>query len=185
MKIEELVIQLSKDPFNPLLNYQCAQAYDLVGQTASAVSFYLRTAEYGYQSNPDYAYESLLKTSLCFEDQNDRQHTVSNCILQAITLLPEREEAYFLMARFHERLSNWQECYTWATMGLKYSTDIKNNLLDYPGKVGLLFEVAVSGWWIGRAEESVTIFKELLTKEVPDNYRRSIEDNLRRTGASI
>jgi hypothetical protein len=185
MRIEELVVQLSKDPFNPLLNYRCAQAYDLVGQTASAVSFYLRTAEYGYQSNPDYAYESLLKTSLCFEDQNDRQHTVSNCILQAITLLPEREEAYFLMARFHERSGNWQECYTWAIMGLKYSTDTKNDLLDYPGKVGLLFEVAVAGWWIGRAEESVIIFKELLTKEVPDNYRRSIEDNLRRTGASI
>ena len=185
MKIEGLVVRLSKDPFNPLLNFQCAQEYDRLGQTASAVSFYLRTAEYGYKTNPDYAYEALLRTSICFEDQNDRQHTVSNCILQALTVLPEREEAYFLMSRFHDRSGNWQECYTWARMGLRYSTNIKNELLDYPVGVGLLFEVAVSGWWVGRAEESTSIFKDLLTKDIPENYRNAIVDNLRRTGASI
>jgi hypothetical protein len=185
MNIEELVVRLSKDPFNPLFNFQCAKEYDRLGQTASAVSFYLRTAEYGHKSNPDYAYESLLRTSICFENQNDRLHTVSNCILQALTILPKREEAYFLMSRFHERSGNWQECYTWARMGLHYSTNTANDFLDYPGGLGLLFETAVAGWWVGRAEESTSIFKELLAKDIPDNYRSSIIDNLRRTDASV
>ena len=44
MKIEELVVQLSKDPFNPELNFECAVEYERINQTASAVSFYLRTA---------------------------------------------------------------------------------------------------------------------------------------------
>lgn len=185
MRIEELVVRLSNDPFNPVLNFQCAREYDRLGQSASAVSFYLRTAEYGYESNPEYAYESLLRTSICFEDQNDRLHTVSNCILQAITILPAREEAYFLMSRFHERAGNWQECYTWAKMGLQFSTNIKNDFLDYPGGVGLIFEMAVAGWWIGRARESSELFKDLLTKDIPANYKAAIEANLRRTDASI
>jgi hypothetical protein len=47
MKIEELVVGLSHDPFNPDLNFAVAVEYEKQNQTASAVSFYLRTAEYG------------------------------------------------------------------------------------------------------------------------------------------
>ena len=47
MKIEELVVALSSDPFNPDLNYQVAQEYDRLNQHAYAVSFYLRVSEYG------------------------------------------------------------------------------------------------------------------------------------------
>ena len=183
MGIEALVVKLSSDPFNPELNFDCAKEYDSRGQTASAVSFYLRTAEYGLNSHVDLVYESLLRMSICFEDQNDRVHSVSNCILQAITVDPSREEGYFLMARFYERQGNWQECYTWASMGMNVASlisDKPNSLLDYPGVLGLQYEMAVSGWWIGRREESIELFELLLMRPLPDNYRSSIEDNLKR-----
>jgi len=182
MGIEELVVALSNDPFNPELNFACAKRYDSLLQSASAVSFYLRTAEYGFLTHPSLAYESLLRMSICFESQNDRIHSVSNCILQALTVDKTRPEAYFLMSRFYERQSNWQECYTWASLGLDLVPDAPNPLLDYPGSIGLIFEMAVAGWWIGRAEESKALFKVLLDSDLPDDYRASVIENLKRVG---
>jgi len=40
MKIEDLVVELSKDPFNPVLNFDVAVEYEKQNQTASAVTFY-------------------------------------------------------------------------------------------------------------------------------------------------
>jgi len=177
--IENLVVELSKDPFNPIKNFDVAVEYEKHNQTASAVSFYLRTAEYGINTTPEYVYTSLLKLAKCFDDQNDRNHTVSNSLLQAIAYLPERPEGYFLLARFHEKLGNWQECYTFASVGLSLKFDnplpADTDFNDYC----LLFEIAVSGWWLGRKEESVTIFTRLLDDyELTDEYRTAIHNNL-------
>ena len=59
--IEELVKSAAHDMYNPALNFEIAKKYDELSQTASAVSFYLRTAEYGYESHPLLAYSALLR----------------------------------------------------------------------------------------------------------------------------
>lgn len=188
MKINEIIERLSKDPFSPEINFEAALEYEATGQSASAVSFFLRAAEYGYDTHKSIVYNSLLKVANCFENQNDRKHTVSNCILQAIAYLPERQEGYFLLSRFYERNGDWQECYTFAEVGLSKRAPIPLNLpadIDYPGRIGLIYEKAISGWWLGRAKESENLFKDLLCQTIPNAYRSSIEDNLRRIGASI
>jgi hypothetical protein len=41
------------------------------------------------------------------------------------------------------------------------------------------FEEAVAGWWLGRKDESIDIFNELLMLEnLSDEYRKAIEANL-------
>jgi len=178
--IETLITDLSRDPFNPELNFEIAQEYERIGQTASAISFYLRTAEYGYESRPSYAYASLLKASICFESQQNRQATVENLIYKAIAYLPYRQEAYFFLSRFYERSAKWQESYTWACAGLHL-----NKMPELPADLGfndycLQFEKAVSAWWVGRKDESVEIFTDLLTKDLSPEYRTAIEGNLAR-----
>ena len=42
--LDELIYALSKDPFDPELNFEVAVEYEKADQIASAVSFYLRTA---------------------------------------------------------------------------------------------------------------------------------------------
>jgi hypothetical protein len=181
MEIEELVIELSKDPFNPELNFKCAVKYEALNQTASAVSFYLRAAEYGVNTHPTIVYTSLLKMAHCFANQNDRVNTVSNCILQAVAHMPERPEAYFLMAQFYERQGAWQECYTWAEMGLSVPEwSALPADVGYHGEYVLEFEKAVSAWWIGRKEESTSLFTKLKTQELAYEYKKSVEDNLER-----
>jgi hypothetical protein len=94
---------------------------------------------------------------------------VSNALLQAVACAPNRAEGYFLLSEFHERQKNWQECYTFAAIGLGLEPD------DYR----LQFEKAVSGWWVGRAAESKLLFVALLErKDLAPEYRKAIESNL-------
>ena len=187
MKIEDLVVELSKDPFNPVLNFDVAVEYEKQNQTASAVSFYLRTAEYGIESHPTLVYASLLKVAHCFDDQNDRQATVSNCLLQAVAYLPYRPEGYFLLAQFHERLGQWQECYTWACIGLHHQLNSPLPVhVGYEGQYVLQFEKAVSAWWIGRKNESIEIFNKLDAMYLEPGYRQAVKNNIERiANASI
>ena len=188
MTIEDLVVELSKDPFNPELNFKCAVEYERINQTASAVSFYLRTAEYGVDKwVPQYVYASLLRMAACFEDQHDRQHSVSNTIMQAISFYPERPEAYFLMARFYEKAGNWQECYMQATLGTQYAELRRNSPLPvdvgYPGAYGLSFEKAVAAHWLGKRDESLEILLDLYKRDdMQPIYKKAVYDNLVRLG---
>ena len=180
MKIEELVVLLSKDPFNANLNFDCAVEYERLNQTASAVSFYLRTAEYG---SGVLAYNSLLKVARCFEDQNDRINTVSNCILQALAYDQSYPDAWFMLSQFHERQGNWQECYTFAEIGLsKVWAPMLPANVGYLGKYCLEFEKAVSAWWIGRLEESQSILIQLSKEDIADEYKTAVKSNMERVG---
>lgn len=184
MEIETLVIDLSKDPFNPKLNFEVALEYERLNQTASAVSFFLRAAEYG-ESDPEsnlIVYISLIKIAKCLEDQMDRGKSVSNALLQAVAFDSSRPEAYFLLSQYYERKQEWQECYTWAEMGIGWAWEDPLPVdVGYYGRYCLVFEKAVSSWWIGRSEESVALFKELeATDGLNEQYRRSVVDNLSR-----
>lgn len=186
MNIESLIVDLSRDPFNPLLNFRVAVQYQHDNQTASAVSFYLRTIEYGYQTHPSHVYASLLKLAHCFEDQKDRTYTVTNAILQAMAYRPDRPEAYFLYSRFHERAQSWQECYTFATLGLSALDDSPLPVnVDYHGRFCLEFEKAVSAYWIGRKDESIAIFTKLHGSDLPADYRQSVSANLERLNVTV
>jgi tetratricopeptide (TPR) repeat protein len=181
-RINSLIVSLSNDPFNPVLSLNIAIEYENIGQTASAVSFYLRTAEYGYYSHPEYVYASLLKSAHCFSSQKHRENTVVNLYLKAIAYLPSRPEAWFLLARWYERNQKWQESYTTAEVGISLAQMKFGNLpvwVDYPGEYGLRFEKAVSGWWVGRKDESIELLKELLKEDIHHIYRIAIHNNLK------
>ena len=179
--IESLVVEVSTDSLNPVLNFNAAVEYEKLNQTASAVGFYLRAVEYGYETDPLVAYTSLLRISICMDGQKDRNWTVSNTILQAITFLPGRPEAYFLMSKFYEQAAQWQESYTFAQLGLLYSEQAMLELpvdVSYIGTNGLLFQKAVAGWWIGRKDESAELLRYLTTVPLPEVYKNAVLNNL-------
>jgi hypothetical protein len=186
--IEQLVVDASSDPLNPKKNFDIALEYEKLGQTASAVGFYLRAAEYGYKTDSLITYTSLLKISVCIEGQKDRKNTVSNVILQAMAYLPERPEAYFLLSKFYEKDAGWQEAYTYASLG---ASTLKNSLVKLPAVVGeyhgeyaLEFQVAISSWWIGRRDESLYLLDKLKNREdLSYIYQVAVDTNLEKLGA--
>ena len=198
MEIEDLIIELSRKPFNPDLNFKVAVKYEEMNQTASAVSFYLRTAEYGYDQTPLIVYASLCKLAHCFEHQKDRAWTVSNCLLQAVQYLPNRPEAYFLLSRFYEKAQQWQEAYTYAELGLtKDDGRGFHNSADhdyfpslpvdvgYKGRYSLEFQKAISSYWVGRPKESQELLLKLAQMDLPVEYQKTIEENLGRLSAVL
>lgn len=186
MSIEDKIVELSEDPFNPQLNFEAAVIYEKMNQSASAASFYLRTVEYGYDKTPSLVYASLCKLAQCFESQKDRVYTVSNCLLQAVQYLPYRPEGYFLLSRFYEKAQQWQESYTWSEMGLRQSTVPALPVdVGYYGQFCLTFQKAVAAYWVGRKDESKELFSKLAQIELPPEYRKSVEDNLGRLNALV
>ena len=149
-------------PNSPELNFYIGCYYDNIGQTASAVSFYLRAAE--RTSEDLLAYECMLRCSMCFERQGCRNNSVIGMMQHAVALMPNRPEGYFFLSRFYERTEKWFDSYLISSIGFKVAkqeiTPLRTKT-DYPGFYGILFEKAVSGWWCGLAQESKDIFFDL------------------------
>jgi hypothetical protein len=52
--------------------------------------------------------------------------------------------------------------------------------VGYEGQYVLLFEKAVSAWWIGRKDESVEIFGKLDGMYLEPGYRQAVKNNIER-----
>lgn len=183
-KVNDTILDLSTDSFDPEKNFACAVEYEKLNQTSSAAFFYLRAAEWGHKTHPLIAYTALLKMAQCYGRQVNRENTVASSLLHAVTLLPQRPEGHFLLARYYERNKKWQETYTQASIGLMTAINTYNDPLpqwvEYDGFYCLLFEKAVAGWWLGQKEESKKIFEDLLANyKIAPEYKTAIENNLK------
>jgi len=177
-EIKDLVSLLSVTPFDSELNFKIAQEYESLGQNASAISFYLRAAEYG--SDKDLVYCSLLKVGICLQYQGERDWNVSNSFLQAVQHCPDRPEAYYLLSKFYERTGSWQECHTITEIGIYFSErnlDYVSAEVEYKGKSYLEFQKAISAWWIDRRKESESLFLKLLLDDTLDEIHKTVVTN--------
>jgi len=172
------------DPEKSINNLNLANYYYDIGQTASAVSYYLRTAE---RTEEDLLkYECLIRASMCFDSQGCRGFTVKGLLQHAITILPKRPEAYYLLSRFYEReqkVESWKECYLISSIGhsiCDYNSPPLSIPVDYPGDYGIIFEKAVSSWWCGLCEESRDLFRYIRDNyDLDENHKKAVENNLK------
>lgn len=183
--MRELLNYIS-DPENAEYNFLLGNWYEDQGHTAAAAGFYVRTTEYSVSDL--FIYEALLRLANCFTRQGCRTYTTKGVLLRAVSLMPDRPEAYFLLSRLYEAEKDWQESYTFAIMGQKLNEDqpkLRTNV-DYPGKYALVFEQAVSAWWIGLFEESLHLFRQL--KKDPTMlpvHIMAVQSNLQRLEGTI
>lgn len=143
-------------------NYQVALEYEALGQTAAAISFFLRASE--RTSDDLLAYECLLKVALMFRDQGNRDYTVQGILKNAIAFQPTRPEAYYLLARELEYKKDFLTSYMYACQGLAAAATTKTKLrsdVHYKGEHLLIFQRAVAAWWAGRPQESRKLFQDL------------------------
>lgn len=180
--LDILLSNFIADPENPDNNFKLGLHYDLIGQTASAVSYYLRTAE---RTEFDIIkYQSLLRAAICFDLQGCRNFTVKGLLQHSLSILPNRPEAYFLLSRFYEKEKNYHDCYLIASLGEKVAKKSPEPLsvnVDYPGFYGILFEKAVSSWWCGLCDESRKLFEDLNNNyELNDIHKEAVKNNLKR-----
>lgn len=189
-EIEELLKRYILLPNDPETNFDLAIYYDDLGHTASALSYYLRTAE---RTTDDFLrYECLLLGASCFERQGTRKFTMKGMLQQAVATLPKRPEGYYLLSRFHENnVANegrWLDSYMIASQGLVVC-DFDDLVplrteVAYPGKYGLLVQKAVVAWNCGLCDESKNIFLDLYANYDMDEYFTTlVRANLNNMGA--
>ena len=186
-EFEELLKSYALDTENPEHNFNLGLWYEKEGHNSAALSYFLRCAERTEDNN--LSYEALIHGSNCYDRQGTRDLTAKGILQQALMVLPNRPEAYFLLSRFSERRQYWQDCYIYANNGLAYADfdlePLKTDV-EYPGKYGLLFEKAISSWWWGKSEESRSIFQQLLDdKNLNEHDHKVIRDHLRDIGVKI
>lgn len=181
--LDSLLVDFINNPADCQNNFKLALYYHGIGQCATAVSYYIRTAE--RTDNKLLQYECLVRASMCFESQGTRRFSVKGMLQHAVALLPNRPEAYFLLSRLHSNESgdgNWFDSYTMASIGLAVTTDDVEPLLtkvDYPGRYALQFQQAHAAWWCGLCDESRNLFIELYNNpQVDPVFKQSIKQNL-------
>jgi len=183
--LEQLIIDYVNDSENPIKNYNLAREYHKIGQTAAAISYYLRASERTDDDN--LSYDCLVLIGMCFDRQGNRNYTVKSMYNAAITLIPSRPEAYYHLARKLEWEKLYFESYTNVEIALKMTTvDSSDETLEYPGKWAMLFQKAVAAWWRGRGMEARKIFQVLLNEywsEIDEQHKSSIEQNIVRLGS--
>jgi tetratricopeptide (TPR) repeat protein len=185
--LKSQLIAYAQNPEYAEYNYNLAITYDSLGQTAAAISFFLRAAE--RTVNKNLSYECLLRIGLCFERQGNRNNTVRGAYEHAVCLLPKRPEAYFLLSRFYERTSDHVHGYMFAQLGLEFADDNQvplKSCVEYPGKYGFIFEKMVCAWWWGKPRECrdlLQILKNEYGNVMDEGHRNATQSNLTRLGA--
>ena len=181
-----LLNQFAKDPENVEHNYNLAIAYEGIGQWASAISYFLRTAE--RTDNKNLAYECMLKIGLGFERQGRRGNSARGAFKHALMILPKRPEAYFLVSRYYERIGDHVTGYMMAQLGLENSDQNQVPLrswVEYPGYYGLVFQKMVCSWWWGKPDECRELLQELKNKyawQMDKVHYDATQNNLIRLG---
>jgi tetratricopeptide (TPR) repeat protein len=154
--------------------------YETIGQTAAAVSFYLRTCEFG--NDLDLHYESLLRISICFGKQGERRWIQKGFIQRAISLSPKRPEAYYLMSELYYLNGEYQESYTASIMGQVNGTEHKEtrSYINYPGPLGLKLCRANAGFKIGLFDEVRELYWDLkYNKLSTPSFLELVEETLK------
>ncbi len=177
--MEKLLLDFINDPYNDINNFELGYSYEMIGQTASALSYYLRCAE--FTKNDDLAYECLLRMSLCLSKQGNRETMEITCIQHALSLLPERPEANYLMSLYYSYREKWLESYMFACNGLSNDKKYNSFRKEFPyfDKYQLKFQKAYSGYHKGKIKEAYIIYSELINdKKVNKEYEKLIKSNI-------
>lgn len=183
-KLNQLLEEYINDPEDSNTNLLLAFHYNEINQTASAISFFLRTAE--RTRNKELQYECMLKAASCFESQGMRSISVKGLLQHAISILPRRPEAYLALSVIQETtdsLSNWIDSYQTASQALEFCNfnlpPLKFN--QYPGKFALYFQKGHTAWWTGLCEQSREIFSDLYynwQNEMDEFYSQLVYNNM-------
>ena len=177
--MKDILYQYLRNPKNSSICFKLGWEYEKIGQTASAVGFFLRSTEFGTDTKQNY--EALIRIALCFIKQGDRIFIIKGFLLRAITLIPNRPEAYYLLAQTYQNNREWQEAYTTAVMGYTFGLDNTKPMtnLTYPDNWVFLFQKAVNGWQIGLFDESLHILRVLNDNPAIDGeYKNIIKNDL-------
>lgn len=173
------LIEYIKNPTSDDSIFNLGLYYESNKQYPAAASFYLKCAELTNYTN--FRYECLLRLYLCLDQLRDRDYSCEHILKQAISLCPDYGIAYFLLTQIYERKQDWSSVYLFSSLGLQQKDNISFvSKFDYH-RYCLYFQKAAAAWWLGKADESRSIYRHILNfyfDGLTEPYIRLLESNL-------
>jgi len=142
--LQELLNDVVLDTHNTQKMYLLAKEYDRLEQGAAAATFYLRAADYEYE-NKELQYKALIQLGKIYHRAKGRWQS-AKCILEnAISVLPNRPEAYYFLAKWHQERDEWRPSLMYTNIGLSLS-DGEDLDIEYPGMDSIRYLNALAVW---------------------------------------
>jgi len=184
--LNTLLGQYVFDSENPIINYKLGLEYEKIGQTAAAISYFLRASE--RTKDKLLTYECIIRIGNCFDRQQDRNFTVKSMYRLAITVMPNRPEAYYLMAKYFDFEKNYSESYLFCKLAFNNCAEKSYSDLNvgYPGMWAVYYQYAIASWWCGKNIESRKIYQKLINDHwsvMDDIHKQAVETNIRIYGS--
>lgn len=175
-EFKSLITKLVFDPNNPEINFFLGCHYADLGQYSSAGSYFLRSAE---RSQDDLlVYEGLIQLASCLMNLKRRRYSAKAILSYAISHMPTRPEAYYLMSKHVEETEQNEE--KWYTAYTNVSTALKvcdfDNLqqlrkrIAYDDVYSLVFQKAHTGFHNGFIEEARELFHSIVNDAAAPLY---------------
>jgi hypothetical protein len=187
--MHDLLENFALEPTNPEHSFELGLWYEQQDHTAPALTYFLKTAELAIE-NDLLAYTALLKGYHCYNAQGSRYNSAKILLENAVSFLPNRPEAYFLLSLFYEKQKNWQQSYIFAAIGFEVAKNAQTENLyadvGYVGSYGFLFQKAVVGYWWGKGQESRDLFQVLINdywNQMTLEHQNLTETNAMRLGS--
>tara|TARA_B110000037_G_scaffold40071_1_gene49566 strand:- start:182 stop:823 length:642 start_codon:yes stop_codon:yes gene_type:complete len=183
-KLNKYLKAYVNDPLDPYINAQLGEEYELIGQGAAALSYFLRAAELLHDKDPEMTYCCLLKTWKQIHNTTRREQWELGQLQTAVAYFPQRPEAYLHLSLHHSKREEWKESYMYSCLGLLYQNKSKLPYnINYPGDYMLLFQKAFTSWYIGQRQESKKLWSQLENiKDILPEHMVIIQHNIKTLG---
>jgi len=177
-ELKENLHKYLQDPINPYINAELGQNYEDIGQGAAALSYFLRASELTYDSDPELAYNGILKTWLQLNRTTRRKNYEKGQLEMAISYLPTRPEAYLFLSKWYSDKEEWKTSNLYADLGLQHlnKKPLKYDV-GYLGDWELTFQKAFVCWYVGQRKLSEKLWLELKENPHVDEHHREIVIN--------
>lgn len=180
------------DSMNPLYNFQLAINYFNDGHYASALTFFLRSAELFEVAKPNgdktFCYSALIMVAVSLGRMGRRRASEKTALLTAIAYHPKRYEGYYILSQWYEAEKDYANSFAMATLAQeRFDFDSMEliPILDIK-KYKIQFQLAFSSWWVGQFSYSRKLFFDLAENhahELDEQYKELIQNNITRLGS--
>lgn len=126
-KLEYAINVYTLNPESAAVNFEVACCYDELKQTASAISHYLRCAE--RTEDKKLQYECMLRAGISIKNQGKRLYTEKSFFQNAISILPNRPEAYFYIAETLFNMGRQHDAFTMICIAENFHINNKEKLI--------------------------------------------------------
>ena len=170
---------LKKEPTNTRYAFYLAESYRDVGEKGKALECYQKRIKMGGWEEE--VFWSLLQVAFLLQGLDLPLNMVIEGYQQAHHFRPHRAEPVYYLSEIYNKQGRYREAYELLrahSLALKPAQ--KDSLFnqDWIEKYGLLFQLSISSYYVGKYQESLDSCNRLLTMEdLPQLLRKQTDEN--------